>query len=143
MQRLTVSAHFPGETTFTETGTIASGDDAELDIDTVGEGTLAPSADSELMHGSVIWRITEGRGRFVGASALITSNFVLRPRRARWMTDGWRHVLSVSSTARAGRAFGRIGRDDPRGIKCWPRERSGVSVATIRPARAVLLTERT
>jgi hypothetical protein len=45
---------FTGETTFTETGTIASGDDAGLDIDTVGEGTFAPSADSELMHGSVI-----------------------------------------------------------------------------------------
>ena len=45
----------------------------------VGEGTLAPSADAELMHGSVIWRITQGRGGFEGASGLITSNFLLTP----------------------------------------------------------------
>ncbi len=73
-------ATFTGEATFTETGTISTGDDnAELDIVTVGEGTLAPSADAELMHGSVIWRITQGRGQFEGASGLITSNFLLRP----------------------------------------------------------------
>lgn len=70
---------FTGETTFTETGTINAGEQNELDIETVGEGTLAPSADAELMHGSVIWRITQGRGRFEGASGLITSNFLLAP----------------------------------------------------------------
>jgi hypothetical protein len=71
---------FTGEATFTEAGTISAGDDnAELDIVTVGEGTLGPSADAELMLGSVIWRITRGRGRFEGASGLITSNFLLRP----------------------------------------------------------------
>jgi hypothetical protein len=70
---------FTGETTFTETGTISAGGQDELDIVTVGEGTLAPSADPELMHGSVIWRITQGRGRFEGASGLITSNFLLTP----------------------------------------------------------------
>jgi hypothetical protein len=70
---------FTGETTFTETGTISADGQDELKIETVGEGTLAPSADPELMHGSVIWRITQGQGRFQGASGLITSNFLLTP----------------------------------------------------------------
>jgi hypothetical protein len=70
---------FTGETTFTETGAISAGREDELDIVTVGEGTLAPSADAELMHGSVIWGITQGRGLFEGASGLITSNFLLSP----------------------------------------------------------------
>jgi hypothetical protein len=73
-------ATFTGEATFTESGTISFGDgDGELDVDTVGEGTLGPSAEPDVLHGAVIWRITEGRGRFQGASGLITSNFLLRP----------------------------------------------------------------
>lgn len=81
LDSLTYQTHatFTGETTFTETGTISAGEQHELDIVTVGEGTLAPSADAELMHGSVIWRITQGRGQFEGASGLITSNFLLTP----------------------------------------------------------------
>jgi hypothetical protein len=71
-------ATFTGESTFTETGTISFGD-GELDVDTVGEGTLGPSAEPDVLHGAVIWRITEGRGRYAGASGLITSNFLLRP----------------------------------------------------------------
>jgi hypothetical protein len=70
---------FIGETTFTETGTISAGGEDELDIVTVGEGTLAPSVDPQLLHGSVIWRIKQGRGQFAGASGLITSNFLLTP----------------------------------------------------------------
>jgi hypothetical protein len=69
---------FTSESTFVETGTISFGD-GELDIETVGEGTLAPSASAELLQGAVIWRVTGGRGRFEGASGLITSNFLLRP----------------------------------------------------------------
>ena len=71
---------YTGDSTFAETGTISFGDaDGELDIVTVGEGTLGPSADADLLHGAVIYRITEGRGRFEDASGLITSNFLLRP----------------------------------------------------------------
>ena len=70
---------FTGETTFTETGTISAGKQDELDIETVGEGTLVPSPDAALLHGCVIWRITQGRGQFEGASGLITSNFLLSP----------------------------------------------------------------
>ena len=71
---------FTGASTFTETGTLTLGDDDdEVDVVTVGEGTLGPSAQADVLHGAVIWRITEGRGRFAGASGLITSNFLLRP----------------------------------------------------------------
>jgi hypothetical protein len=71
---------FTGQSTFTETGTLSFDEgEGELDVVTVGEGTLGPSAESEVMHGAVIWRISEGRGRFENASGLITSNFLLRP----------------------------------------------------------------
>jgi hypothetical protein len=81
---------FTGESTFTETGTISFGEgDGELDIVTVGEGTLGPSAEPGLLHGAVIWRITEGRGRFAGASGLITSNFLLRPETGK--VEEWEH----------------------------------------------------
>ena len=71
---------YTGESTFSETGTISYDDAAgEIDVVTVGEGTLGPSADADLMHGAVVYRVTAGRGLFAGASGLITSNFLLRP----------------------------------------------------------------
>lgn len=71
---------FTGESTFTESGTIAFGDGGdELDVETVGEGTLGPSAEPGVLHGAVVWRIAGGRGRFAGAGGLVTSNFLLRP----------------------------------------------------------------
>jgi hypothetical protein len=71
---------YSGESTFAETGTISFDDGAgELDIATVGDGTLGPSADASLLHGAVVYRIAGGRGRFEGASGLITSNFLLAP----------------------------------------------------------------
>ena len=81
-------ATFTGQTSFTETGTIRFGDGGddtghaggdEIDIAAVSDGTLGPSADPELLHGAVFYAITEGRGRFAGASGLVTSNFLLRP----------------------------------------------------------------
>jgi hypothetical protein len=75
---------FTGESTFTESGTISFNDgEGEVDIATVGEGTLGPSAEAGVLQGAVIWRITEGRGRFEGASGLITSNFLLLPETGR------------------------------------------------------------
>jgi len=63
---------------FTESGTITFGDgDHSLRFSTVGQGHLAPSADTKIMHGSVIWRVDGGEGQFEGASGLITSNFTL------------------------------------------------------------------
>lgn len=69
-----------GETTFQEAGTIRFGEgEDELQIATLGEGTLGPCADPDLLHGVVTYRITGGGGRFAGASGLITSNFLLSP----------------------------------------------------------------
>jgi hypothetical protein len=66
------------ETSFQEAGTIPFGDAGHrLRFSTVGEGYIAPSADSTLMHGCVSWRIDEGEGQFQGATGLITSNFTV------------------------------------------------------------------
>jgi hypothetical protein len=76
----TSHAQFTGESTFTERGRLSIDEgDAGLDFASVAEGSLGPTVDSELHHGSVIWRIERGHGRFQGASGLITSNFLLCP----------------------------------------------------------------
>jgi hypothetical protein len=75
---------FTGESTFTESGTIAFGDGGdELDVETVGAGTLGPSAEEGVLHGAVVWRIAAGRGRLAGAGGLVTSNFLLWPATGR------------------------------------------------------------
>jgi hypothetical protein len=71
-------ATFTGESTFAEAGLIRY-DDGELHITTLTDGTLGPSAQPGVLHGAALYRITEGGGRFDGASGLITSNFVLHP----------------------------------------------------------------
>lgn len=70
---------FTSESTFTETGTITLGEEGEIDIDTVGEGTLRPSGEPDVLHGAVVWRVTGGRGRFDRAHGLVASNFLLHP----------------------------------------------------------------
>jgi hypothetical protein len=72
-------ATFTGESTFTETGSILYDDAGELHITTLGDGTLGPSAQADVLHGAALYRITGGSGRFDGASGLITSNFLLHP----------------------------------------------------------------
>lgn len=64
-----------GDTSFQEKGTITFGDGNRIHFSTVGEGYLGPSPDAALKHGSVIWKVDRGEGRFEGASGLITSNF--------------------------------------------------------------------
>ena len=67
---------FTGETSFHEEGTITFGDNQHrLYFSTVGQGYLGPSADPQLQHGSVIWKVERGEGQFAGATGLITSNF--------------------------------------------------------------------
>ena len=72
-------ATFTGESTFAETGSIRYDDDGELQIATLSDGTLGPSAQPDVLHGAALYRITGGSGRFDGASGLITSNFLLHP----------------------------------------------------------------
>jgi hypothetical protein len=67
-----------GETTFHESGTITFGETRNrLRFSTVGEGYLGASADPQLKHGAVMWRVDGGEGQFAGASGLITSNFII------------------------------------------------------------------
>jgi hypothetical protein len=80
MGRASYSNHVThtGESTFSEVGTISFGSaGGEIDIVTAGDGFLGQSADADLRQGAVVYRIVEGRGRFVGASGLISSNFLL------------------------------------------------------------------
>ena len=67
---------FTGETSFQESGTITFGETLHrLHFSTVGHGYIGLSADPQLKHGSVIWKIERGEGQFAGATGLITSNF--------------------------------------------------------------------
>jgi hypothetical protein len=67
-----------GETSFDERGAMTFGDGGDrIGFTTVGAGFLGPSPEDGLLHGSVIWRVEEGEGRFAGATGLITSNFVM------------------------------------------------------------------
>ncbi|MBI2946021.1 MAG: hypothetical protein HYY23_00105 [Verrucomicrobia bacterium] len=67
---------FTREASFRESGTISFGENRHrLHFSTVGQGYIGASADPQLKHGSVIWRIDRGEGQFDGATGLITSNF--------------------------------------------------------------------
>jgi len=67
---------FTGETAFREEGSITFGDNQHrLYFSTVGQGYIGASADPQLKHGSVIWKVERGEGQFTGATGLITSNF--------------------------------------------------------------------
>lgn len=66
-----------GETTFLEDGELAV-DGGGLRLETVGSGTIEPSAEDGTMRGSVIWKV-EGTGRLNGATGLLTSNFEFKP----------------------------------------------------------------
>ena len=66
-----------GDTSFLESGSIHFGGGNSLRFSTVGQGYLGGSADPNLKHGTVNWRVDGGEGQFEGASGLITSNFTL------------------------------------------------------------------
>jgi hypothetical protein len=86
---------FTGPTTFTETGTVRVGPGDEIDVAAVSDGTLGPSADPDLLHGAVFYSVVDGRGRFAGATGLITSNFLLRPRAGEF-EEPWVAVLFMA-----------------------------------------------
>ncbi len=67
-----------GETSFLESGSIRFGDgNNRLLFSTVGQGYMGSSADPNLKHGTVTWRVDSGEGQFAQASGLITSNFTI------------------------------------------------------------------
>ncbi len=65
------------QTTFREDGELVV-DGGGLQLETVGSGTLEPSAEEGTFRGSVIWKV-EGTGRWSGATGLLTSNFEVNP----------------------------------------------------------------
>lgn len=69
-----------GEGTFTESGSIAFGENNhKLRFSTVGEGWIGAAAEPGTRHGAANFRVEGGEGQFEGASGLITSNFVIDP----------------------------------------------------------------
>jgi len=61
----------------TEDGTIDFGEAGTLHFTTIGTGWMGPSADDQLGHGAIIWRIDGGTGPLEGASGIITSNYTI------------------------------------------------------------------
>jgi hypothetical protein len=61
--------------TFDEEGTIVFSVGHAVRIR--GRGRIDSSPDRNLRHGTIVWRVTGGEGRFEGASGRITSNFLL------------------------------------------------------------------
>jgi hypothetical protein len=84
---------FTSPTSFVEKGTIVFGRGNELHFSTVGQGVIGPSAEENLSHGAVMWKVERGEGQFVGATGLITSNFTVGA--AGEVTDNHYGVLFV------------------------------------------------
>ena len=69
---------YPNEDgSFTESGTIDFGGGNSFAFSTRGTGEMGPSADSNLTHGGICWKVDSGTGIFEGASGIITSNFTV------------------------------------------------------------------
>jgi hypothetical protein len=66
-----------GENSFLESGNIRFGNGHMFPFVTIGHGYIDSTADPELRHGTVTWKIEDGEGQFQGASGLITSNFTI------------------------------------------------------------------
>ncbi len=60
---------------FSEFGTIIFSTNDELEFETIDHGYMGPSIQEGLTHGSVMWKITGGKGRYLSATGIITSNF--------------------------------------------------------------------
>ena len=60
---------------FEESGEIGFGNGDSLRFRTVGRGVLERSPDPHLCHGTAMWEVDGGAGRFQSARGRITSNF--------------------------------------------------------------------
>jgi hypothetical protein len=65
--------------TFREEGTIDFGNGNALRFRSLGSGSLEPSPDGSVRHGTSVLEVDGGVGRYAGARGRITSNFVLSP----------------------------------------------------------------
>jgi hypothetical protein len=71
-----VVERFP-DGSFVEDGTITYGRAGSITFTTVGRGTVTPAPLEGWTSGAVMWTVTGGRGTFLGAKGLITSNFTV------------------------------------------------------------------
>jgi hypothetical protein len=62
---------------FREHGAIHFGSGSELRFRTLGAGSIVESPDPGISHGSVIWELDGGTGRFEHASGRISSTFTV------------------------------------------------------------------
>ena len=62
---------------FREHGTIQFASGSELRFRTLGAGSIVCSPDPAVTHGSVIWELDGGTGRFEHASGRISSTFIV------------------------------------------------------------------
>ena len=90
---------------FREHGTICLATGSELHFRTLGAGSLVDSPDPDVSHGSVIWELDGGTGRFEHASGRISSTFTVG---ADGRVDDEQHGL--------------IFVNDPKGVACGPSE---------------------
>jgi hypothetical protein len=75
--RVSTQLVFRDETTFSVTGTIDFGKGDAVRFASHEDGTLAPSGDGRLRHGTSVLDVVGGAGRYRDASGRITSNFVV------------------------------------------------------------------
>jgi hypothetical protein len=68
---------FEDDEGFEQRGVIHFGAGNSLRFRTLARGVLGPSRDPHLRHGTAMWGIDGGEGRFRGAEGRITSNFFL------------------------------------------------------------------
>ena len=88
---------------FREHGTIRLATGSELHFRTLGAGSIVGSPDPAVSHGSVIWELDGGTGRFAHASGRISSTFTVG---ADGRVDDEQHGL--------------IFVNDPKGVACGP-----------------------
>ena len=74
---LEAQVQLTGDGTFVESGRIRYGAAGGVTFRTVGHGVRGPSGIPGRITGAVVWEVTGGDGRFVGATGYITSNFAV------------------------------------------------------------------
>lgn len=82
-------------TLFFENGSIQFGDGpTSLTFVSIGAGAVLgqPDPSSPLLHGTVMWKVTEGSGQLSGVSGAIVSNFLVDPA-TNQLIDNQLHML--------------------------------------------------
>lgn len=75
--RLDSEVVFAGDDAFREQGMLWFAPGSGVRLRTLGTGSLVQSAQPGLRHGTVIWELDGGSGRFAAATGRISSSFTL------------------------------------------------------------------